>query len=211
MSPGTDRLTLEQAKALDTDGYLILGAMIPPEDLPALREIFEREAAKKPQGGTRHTDLSGEPRIRELALHSKVMAAARHILGDGFKAVVPHGRDPASGYGQQGLHADAPPRTGSYLIVTAIWMLDDFTTSNGPTRLVPGTHVLPGPVPKSYADPASHHPKEIFAIAPAGSVLVFNGHLWHSGSRNNSAGPRRALQGIYHRPEFFYQADHLGA
>ncbi len=42
--------------------------------------------------------------------------------------------------------------------------------------------------------PASRHPDEVLAVASAGSVLVFNGHLWHGGTRNDGTGPRRALQ-----------------
>jgi hypothetical protein len=32
------------------------------------------------------------------------------------------------------------------------------------------------------------------AYSPAGSVLFFNGHLWHGGTRNESRSPRRILQ-----------------
>jgi ectoine hydroxylase-related dioxygenase (phytanoyl-CoA dioxygenase family) len=31
-------------------------------------------------------------------------------------------------------------------------------------------------------------------IADAGSVLVFNGHLWHGGTRKETDRPRRVLQ-----------------
>jgi ectoine hydroxylase-related dioxygenase (phytanoyl-CoA dioxygenase family) len=197
-------MTQDQIRALDSAGYVILQKVIPEETLEELRDIFEREAALKVQGGTRHADFNGVEEVQSLRSHALVTAGVRHILGDDFEAAPLHGRDPLPGFGQQGLHADAPQRTGPFLVATTIWMLDDFTPHNGPTRLVPATHVLPGPVPKALAAPANHHPKEIFAVAPAGSVLLFNGHLWHSGSRNNNKGRRRALQGAYHRPEFFY-------
>jgi ectoine hydroxylase-related dioxygenase (phytanoyl-CoA dioxygenase family) len=73
-------------------------------------------------------------------------------------------------------------------------MLDDFTESNGATRLVPGTHRLLSPPSKSFADPASRHSEQKIIVGAAGSVLVFNGHLWHSGTRNESNYSRRALQ-----------------
>ena len=56
------------------------------------------------------------------------------------------------------------------------------------------THLLAEPIPKSLAQPDARHPRERVVTGPAGSVLVFNGHLWHSGRRNASRGPRRAAQ-----------------
>ncbi len=50
---------------------------------------------------------------------------------------------------------------------------------------------------KAFADPESHHPEETIVIARAGSVLVINGHLWHSGTRNRSRGPRRVVQCVF--------------
>ena len=106
------------------------------------------------------------------------------------------GRDPLPGYGQQGLHADWTVRFKGepFRAVTAIWLLDDFTGDNGATRVVPGTHRLPTPPPKSFANPASRHPEQTLIVANAGSVLVFNGHLWHSGTTNRSSGSRRVVQ-----------------
>ncbi|PYV40308.1 MAG: hypothetical protein DMG06_20630 [Acidobacteria bacterium] len=69
-----------------------------------------------------------------------------------------------------------------------------FTPNNGATRLVPGTHRLVTPPPKKMAAPASGHPDQTLIVAKAGSALVFNGHLWHSGTRNETNRPRRVLQ-----------------
>ena len=73
----------------------------------------------------------------------------------------------------------------------------------GSTRIVPGTHRLPGQVPKAIADPGGHHTDELIVTGAAGSVLLFNGHLWHSGTRNNSRGSRRALQCVFWAREAF--------
>jgi len=78
--------------------------------------------------------------------------------------------------------------------VTALWMIDAFTDDNGATRVVPGSHRLTRPPPPSFAQPLARHPDERVITGAAGTVLVFNGHLWHSGRRNTSAGPRRAGQ-----------------
>ena len=78
--------------------------------------------------------------------------------------------------------------------MTAIWLLDDFLPNNGATRLVPASHLLIRPVPKPMAVPSASHPRQTIVVAPAGTVLLFNGHLWHGGTRNETRFPRRVIQ-----------------
>jgi ectoine hydroxylase-related dioxygenase (phytanoyl-CoA dioxygenase family) len=73
-------------------------------------------------------------------------------------------------------------------------MIDAFTAENGGTRVVPGTHRFRHPPPISLAQPLAHHPDERLVTGAAGSVLILNGHLWHSGRRNDSSAGRRAAQ-----------------
>ena len=84
------------------------------------------------------------------------------------------------------------------LIVTAIVAIENFTSDNGATRVVPGSHVHPPPgVPKGRDTP---YKDEVTVTMPAGSVLLFSGHLYHSGTRNNSKSWRDALQITFARP-----------
>jgi ectoine hydroxylase-related dioxygenase (phytanoyl-CoA dioxygenase family) len=57
---------------------------------------------------------------------------------------------------------------------------------------VPGSHRVWGFAASKKHD--TPHPDERLVTMPAGSVLVFNGHLWHSGTRNRSTANRDALQ-----------------
>jgi ectoine hydroxylase-related dioxygenase (phytanoyl-CoA dioxygenase family) len=99
------------------------------------------------------------------------------------------------GFGQQGLHTDWLTRDPNepFAVVTALGALDGFTNENGAPRVVPGSHLVPRPIPKAMQAPAAHHPREQLVLARAGSVVVFNGHLAHSGTRNRSRAPRRTL------------------
>ena len=197
LSPG-------EKHALDEQGYLVLPDAIDKAWLGKLRAAFDQVSSRQPQvigsknSGTLHLkDLANEGDVFEgIYAHTKLLAAAYHVLGRSFSLFQLHGRAPLPGYGQQGLHTDWRPRAAHepFNIVTAIWLLDDFTPTNGATRLVPGTHRLIGQVPKAMADPSSRHPNQIMVLARAGSALIFNGHLWHSGTRNNSDASRRVLQ-----------------
>lgn len=206
---GVTETSLSQLEkdALDRDGYFITAGLVDAAWLESLRAAFESPGEKDDQGpvindsGTRHiSDLvNGDPVFAGVYTHPKILAAVYHVLRCSFRLGQINGRDPLPGYGQQGLHADwvARAKGEPFRIVTTIWLLDDFTAENGATRLVPGTHQLLTPPPKSLAAPASRHPDQRVIVAKAGSVLVFNGHLWHSGTSNKSDQPRRVLQCSY--------------
>jgi ectoine hydroxylase-related dioxygenase (phytanoyl-CoA dioxygenase family) len=48
-------------------------------------------------------------------------------------------------------------------------------------------------------DPREDHPDQVTLTAPAGTVIVFNSHLWHGGTRNDTDRPRRALHSYFTR------------
>ena len=199
---GVTAETLTEARRRDLDERElsdVLPGAFAERELDRLRSAFDRacEAEGIPPRGTRHPKrlIETDPAFARFLIDPRVLAAVVQVLGRPFRAGAV-GRDPLPGFGQQGLHADWP-ETGSsslYHVVTAIGMLDAFTPENGATRLVPGSHRLRRPPPKSFADPSSRHPDQVVVTAPAGSVLVFNGHLWHGGTRNTSGDHRRAVQ-----------------
>ena len=102
-------------------------------------------------------------------------------------------RAPNPGYGGQALHADhagLPPAQPQGVV--AIVALVDVTAEGGATRVVPGTHTWRKLAPSNSHD--RRHPDERRIALTAGSALVFNGHLWHSGTRNDGPYRRDALQ-----------------
>ncbi len=199
-------LAAAEKKALDKQGFLILQNMIDVAWLKQLRVAFEQmceqgkiaDSQARSETGTRHIDGLVDKGLifQRVYSHPKLLAAVYHFLKRDFRVGDLAGRDPLPGFGQQGLHTDwmqlAPGQP--FQVVNSFWLLDDFTATSGPTRLVPGSHREYGKIDKRMADPASNHPRQVLAIAPAGSLLIFNSHIWHSGTRNQSQNHRRALQ-----------------
>ena len=57
------------------------------------------------------------------------------------------------------------------------------------------------------ADPLGPHPDEIRVLGRSGTVVIFNSHAWHGGTRNNTAQPRRALHSYFCRRGLQHQLD----
>jgi ectoine hydroxylase-related dioxygenase (phytanoyl-CoA dioxygenase family) len=199
-----DTLNKDEKQALDTKGYVVLEDVLSKDDVTDLRVLFDETARQQsPAGpteketGTRHLkDLHEIEAFWRVPLHPRILSAASHILKRRFISSIPHGREPLQGFGQQGLHIDwrTPGHGDVFYVATGICLLDEFAHENGATRVVPGSHRNSELPNKKISDPAFIHSKQAIVTAPAGSVLFFNGHLLHSGTRNRSTLRRRTLQ-----------------
>lgn len=180
---------------------MLLPDLLAPAQIAAIRERLDEllaEARNDPTwhaGGTLHLDnLADEGPAFDAAWSSEsLLAAIRHVIGEDIRVTGVGYRAPAPGYGAQALHADFydSPAGGSALVATAIVALVPFTENNGPTRVLPGSHRARVEV---SADTATPYRGERRITCSAGTALVFNGHLYHSGTRNDSGGVRHALQ-----------------
>jgi hypothetical protein len=98
-------------------------------------------------------------------------------------------------------HIDAPltqmpePLPEISFAVQNVWILDDFTTENGATRVVPGSHLTRKKPIWGY----DLLEREIALTAPAGSLAMWTSHTWHRSGENVTGDPRRAILGYYVR------------
>ncbi len=198
---------------LDRDGYAALPGVLSGEQVARTRaRLAELLAAEGDQAGreVHRYQEAGSDRLADLVnkdpvfepcfTDPRVLACVAHVLGE-FRLSSLNSRAALPGQGQQRLHTDwdEPVPPGGYQACNSVWLLDDFTAVNGATRVVPGSH-RSGVVPRQVMpDPAAAHPDEVLITGPAGSVVVFNGHLWHGGTRNRGDQPRRALHSYFTR------------
>jgi ectoine hydroxylase-related dioxygenase (phytanoyl-CoA dioxygenase family) len=181
------------------DGYTILERVIEPSLLDAIAgELarLERDLAIKPGKNifeglrtTRIYNLLARGKVFEaIPEHARVLPIVERVLDRG--CLVSSLSSIAIGPGEdaQPLHADDQyiplPRPHVPIVCNTIWALTDFTSDNGATRLVPGSHNWEG-------IPELGRPYEtVAAEMPRGSVLVYLGSLWHGGGANRT-GERR--------------------
>ena len=237
-----DELTEEQRRALDRDGFFIVHDWFTPAQCRRMAEEFDRlHAAEGDRGGHEVHVEPGAPRVSNIFNKTEIydaclecgpfLAASHYLLGE----IKVHGanlRDPLEGQGHQELHVDVPKRfADDWWVSNALMLFDDMTLSNGPTRVIPGSHRWPPinvptvnradwqPVPLSPEEQAlvpedlgAAHPQEILVTAPAGAVVIVNSSLWHSGTRNQDGSRRRVLHLTYTRrdlPQQLTQRDYL--
>jgi ectoine hydroxylase-related dioxygenase (phytanoyl-CoA dioxygenase family) len=147
-------MTDDQRRQLDEQGYVVLPDFMGGELLAGLRarilEVFEEEGER---AGHEFKTEEHARRLANLVDKGDVFGRAiakpglldyvRHVLGPQIKLSSLNARsaDPGTDIGQP-LHVDmgALPDGQGYWVCNTIWMLDDFTPENGPTRMVPGSH-----------------------------------------------------------------------
>ena len=141
--------------------------------------------------------------------HPMVLDAVQHVIGKAFHLSSLNFRSAKPDKGHQKLHADW--REGvvptDFKVCNSIWLLDDFTSKNGATRVVPGSHLLQKVPPEVIEDPEAPHPEEVLIEAPAGTLVIFNAHTWHGGTTNQTNLPRRAIHSYFCRADQPQQTD----
>jgi ectoine hydroxylase-related dioxygenase (phytanoyl-CoA dioxygenase family) len=206
-----DSIGGETRSRLDRDGYAPLRGVLSARQLgiigTRLDELLTVEGDRaglevhQEAGTDRLADLiNKDPAFEVCFTDPRLLACIAHVLGE-FKLSSLNFRAALPGQGLQALHAEGSPVTDPALftVCNSIWLLDDFTADNGSTRVVPGSHLAGKSPGEVMADTRDTCPGEVLLLAPAGTVVVFNSHLWHGGTLNRSSRPRRALHAYFTR------------
>ncbi len=134
--------------------------------------------------------LSRSPVFVDLVEHPAALRLLRRAIGWPMLLGNISGNITAPGGAAGVLHADQifvpEPWPAAPQGANATWCIDDYTSDNGATRFVPGSHLLnrmPRPDDASHAVPLE---------APAGTLAVFDSRVWHQTGANTSTDRRRA-------------------
>lgn len=189
----------EIAASIQVQGYAIIHDMLDADGLARLRAELEPRIATTPGG---HEAFMGAKTVRfgcllarceetrAMVLDPLLLELAEAMLGafcarfqlsyTGVMHLLP-------GEEAQVVHRDAalfpfqnpaPP-----IICSTMWAVTEFTKENGATWLVPGSHLWEeGRMPEEE--------EVVQAVMPAGSMLLYNGSVFHAGGANRSNGPR---------------------
>ena len=201
------------ARALATQvleqGYVIIpNCFSRKEGKEAIAEIA-RLSGKDPK--TSRDDFFGRKTSRIFALPNKsrlfdkfyitpqVLALNDYFLDADYLLYVIQSIVINPGESQQLIHHDDGatrlPRPRAPLSAAIMVVLEDYTATNGATKLIPGSHL--------WGSQQEQKPREedsISAICSAGSIIYFLGTTYHSGGPNTSENSRHALTIQYCQP-----------
>jgi ectoine hydroxylase-related dioxygenase (phytanoyl-CoA dioxygenase family) len=185
---------MSHAESLARDGFTIIEDAFEPalaDEIRADLDRLERELGVVPAGN----DFEGARTLRiynllvhgelyeRIPVHETVLPVVEGVLDAGclissLSSIVICPEEKA-----QPIHSDdilipleKPHRP---IICNTMWALTDFTEANGATRLVPGSHLRGNP---DYGGDYETIPAEM----RKGSVLVWDGALWHGGGANRT-------------------------
>ncbi len=195
----------DAAKSMSTtlarDGYVVVEALLDAAAISRMRQRLDDIAHDKASRGDNAegdcVTFGIDPQEEGFGVcvtHPLLHALVASLLTGPVELSGITAREPRLGGGHQQLHPDIGPQPVPG--VHGTWFIDAFTTANGATRVVPGSHrdeQLVG----DYRYSERPHPHEQIAIGPAGSLLVRHAYLWHSGTTNESGHRRRSLQVLF--------------
>lgn len=194
------------------DGFLVLHGILDEAHVAALKADLLTELEQPQVGGQDYgTELrcrlfersAANLRLFDLdpivSFAESLIAPDCHVVhNNGFRTksgtrLAPWHQDDAPHY--LVTHGERPTNIRlPVLLFTANYYLTDVSLpENGPTVVVPGSHLFGRPCPNEPTE------QPAYACGPAGSVVLFNNQTWHCSGMNSSARTRLVSQVSYAR------------
>lgn len=206
-------LTPEQVQLFRHNGFLKLPERLPGERVAKLVESIRRQIREEVEPVMR--DRQGrvvrisniwdrDPIFRETVTCPMVLDPLESLLGPNIELIRNrhnHATLRLAGEGTEYYHRDVMQWTRT--IVTVLFYLEETTVENGCTRVVPGTHMLPGvgtlPLAQNEAIQRAGILEQAVPVPmPAGGLLAIDSLLMHSAGENHTAGSRISMTVGYH-------------
>jgi len=194
-------------RRFEEDGFVILPRALDEAGVAEIVAALEPHERARPMG---RNDFEGERTQRvyslagkgdafmRLAEHPRVVALLDRLLLPNWLLSTLQSIRLHPGETAQPWHTDDAfylvPRPRARLAVSTIWAIEAFTADNGATRVIPGSHRW------AHEHPDERAHDEVAVTMPAGSVVVFDGALWHRGGDNHSRATRLAVSPQYCQP-----------
>jgi ectoine hydroxylase-related dioxygenase (phytanoyl-CoA dioxygenase family) len=199
-------LSADAEQQLSEMGFTVGLGPVPPHGVTALAHAYDAAMASAASsdvavGSTTtrvHDFVNRGPAFDALYVFPPILKACCHVIGQPFKLSSMLARTLRPHSSAQGLHVDFKRDLVGFPMVGFILMIDEFRPENGATRFVPRSHTWPT-VPDDLHDRMADHEGQVLACGPPGTMIIYNGSVWHGHTANSSDKSRRSIQGAYIR------------
>jgi hypothetical protein len=193
------------ASQLQERGFVVIPGPVPPDRMELLAAAYTAAMAsardEEIRVGTTTTRLSDlvnrGAAFDDLYVFPPLLDACSRVIGQPFKLSSLQARTLRPQTSAQELHVDVPRNSADWPLVGFLVMIDEFRPDNGATRFVPGSHLWQATPAEALSDQRAPCDGEVLACDTAGSLIVFNGSVWHGHTANTSNRPRRSIQGAF--------------
>lgn len=221
------------AAAIEEQGFVVLEGLLSSEELAEMRRILDRYLADDLHG---RNDFEGHRTQRVYALvsrgrifedlvrHPRILAICERYLAENYLLTASQAICIHPGETPQALHSDDTfypmPRPRAPVSMSTLWAVDPFTSENGGTQVIPGSHrwsdeqlqdlfqavdfsTRPDgrPIDEAERRADAARKEQLHTLEmPAGSVVVFTGTLVHRGGSATGSASRLALSNQYCEP-----------
>jgi len=196
---------------IQEQGYTVVENFLTPEEVVRIRHAFNTEvpitemrAIGTETGKTwrAHNLLAKTRAVDHIYLDARLRAIVEGVIGQYTQINVTTLFNTLPGETRQFLHQDDGlwpiPRPHPPFLCNALIAFDDFTIKNGATHLVPYSHLWHDREIDQSVD-------TIRAEIPSGSMVMWEGAMWHAGGANTSRDERMGFfishQVSYLRPQ----------
>ena len=195
---GTDDLVVgglnitERVAQIEDQGYTIVPDFIGPEEVARIRHAFDTEVritemraigTKTGQTWRAHNLLAKTRAVDYLFLDPRIRALVEGVLGRNTQINVTTLFNVLPGETRQFLHQDDGlwpiPRPHPHFVCNALIALDDYDLENGATHIVPYSH-------KWHDRAVDQSIDTMRVVMRSGTMLMWEGGLWHGGGANTS-------------------------
>ncbi|HEX8196035.1 MAG TPA: phytanoyl-CoA dioxygenase family protein [Pyrinomonadaceae bacterium] len=190
-------------------GFVVIPGPVAPDKLPQLAAAYDYAVASASSddvgiGSTTtrvHDFVNRGSEFDELYVYQPILEACCRIIEQPFKLGSMLARTLRPHSQAQALHVDFERDTDGWTMVGFIFMVDEFRSDNGATGFIPGSHNRSIVPDKLRNDAPANSENQILACGSEGSMIIYNGSVWHGHTANSSDEPRRSIQGAYIRRE----------
>jgi ectoine hydroxylase-related dioxygenase (phytanoyl-CoA dioxygenase family) len=183
--------------AFEKRGYSVIPDLLTADEAAEAWSTFDSFSV--PNGGrsANERQVLKHDIFGRILMKNRLLDAVEAVLGDDLQLLAMDSLETAPQRGPRGegsrsaWHVDFTSVVPSTIAVNVAMYLQDMTPETGPLRVIPGSHRW-GRLPTDDEETAERD-DEVEVPVSAGTGVMFDAQIWHTGSANHSERPRRGI------------------